>query len=211
MFSNRLIVTISLILLIAFAINIFDDQNTEQNPNLVIGKNDPDMYMREADITQFNKSGEKQHNILAERLTHFPLTNIITLKTPRMTLYPTLKQDLPWLISAEHGRQLPEVQVREEIIELWDNVVATQTDSDGDFISISTASLTVYPSRDYAETTQKVYIDENSGRTTAAGMKAFFNEGKFIFFSNRSERVQTIFLPVFKQAKESKHIAGSSQ
>ena len=202
MSSNRLLVVFSLIVLIASTINVLIDQNSENNPGLVIGRNDPDMYMRNADITQFNKMGEKQHNILAERLTHFPLTNITTLKSPKMILYPTLKNETPWHISSDHGRQLPKAPVRDEVIELWDSVVATQTHPDGGFISISTESLTVYPARDYAETTQKVYIDENSGRTTAAGMKAYFDEGRFLFFSSRRERVQTIFLPIFKEAKD---------
>ncbi|MFT7687504.1 MAG: lipopolysaccharide export system protein LptC [Candidatus Azotimanducaceae bacterium] len=199
MLTNRLLIVSILILLIAATTNILIDQNTENSPALLIGKNDPDMYMRNANITQFSKLGEKRHNILAERLTHFPLTDITTLKTPRMILYPTLHSEMPWHIHADNGRQLPKALVREEIIELWDGVVATQTSESGDFINISTESLTVYPVRDYAETTQKVYIDENSGRTTAAGMKAYFNEGKFIFFSNKGERVQTIYLPVFKE------------
>ena len=199
MLTSRLLIVSLLILLIAATTNILIDHNTENGPALLIGKNDPDMYMRKADITQFSKSGEIRHNILAERLTHFPLTNISTLKMPRMTLYPTLAKDTPWHIHADHGRELPKAQVREEIIELWDGVVATQTSAGGDFINISTDSLTVYPIRDYAETTQKVYIDENSGRTTAAGMKAFFNEGSFIFFSSNKERVHTMYLPVFKE------------
>jgi lipopolysaccharide export system protein LptC len=201
MLTSRVLIVSLLILLIAATTNILLDQNTENGPALVIGKNDPDMYMRNANITQFSKSGDIRHNIFAERLTHFPLTNISTLKTPRLTLYPTLTKETPWHILADHGRQLPKAQVREEIIELWDGVVATQSSAKGDFISISTESLTVYPIRDYAETTQKVYIDENSGRTTAAGMKAFFNEGRFIFFSSKKERVHTMYLPVFEETR----------
>jgi len=201
MLTNRLLIVSIFILLIAATTNLLIDQNAENSPAQVIGKNDPDMYMRNANITQFSELGKKRHNILAERLTHFPLTNITTLKTPRMILYPTLQGEMPWHIQADHGRQLPKAPVREEVIELWDGVVATQTSTVGDFINISTESLTVYPVRDYAETTQKVYIDDNSGRTTAAGMKAYFSEGRFIFFSNRAERVRTIYLPVFKETR----------
>ena len=61
-------------------------------------------------------------------------------------------------------------------------------------------SLTVYPEKEYAETDRKVTIDENSGRTTAAGMKAFFESGKYIFYSTPTERVHTIFLPEFAKS-----------
>jgi hypothetical protein len=32
-------------------------------------------------------------------------------------------------------------------------------------------------------------------------MKAFFNEGRFIFFSSKKERVHTMYLPVFEETR----------
>ena len=52
-------------------------------------------------------------------------------------------------------------------------------------LSISeTNSLTIYPARDFAETDEQVIITNQSGRTTAAGMKAFLNIGKFMLYLN---------------------------
>jgi LPS export ABC transporter protein LptC len=109
-----------------------------------------------------------------------------------MTLYSDQKDSKPWDISADHGRLLPKVQLREEIIELWDHVVAIQETGIGDFINIQTISLTVYPEKDYAETDQIVEIINNSGHTVAGGMQVYFEQGRFIFYAHNNQRVHTI-------------------
>jgi lipopolysaccharide export system protein LptC len=161
-------------------------------------QNDPDMYMLNATITQFDDSGGLQHTINADRFTHFPLTDVTSLKFPNLKLFPD-KDNEPWDIKAKNGRLLSQSVYREEVVELWDDVVAVQQKASGRFINIQTQSLTVYPEREYAETDQKVFIDGNSGRTSAAGMKAFFQQGRFIFYSKPTERVNTVFLPEFKE------------
>ena len=106
---------------------------------------------------------------------------------------------IPWAITAKHGRLLPESTFREEAVELWENVLAIKQQPDGRFINIQTESLTVYPERDYAETNKKVYIDDNNARTTAAGMQANFNQGRFVFFSTSLDRVNTVYLPAHRR------------
>lgn len=157
-------------------------------------RNDPDLYMLNATINQFDTAGELQHRISANRFTHFPLTDLTTMVQPELTL-GEVDQSNPWEITARQGRLLPESNYREEIVELWTQVLAEKSGISGHFINIQTESLTVYPARDYAETDEKVYIDNQNGRTTAAGMKAYFDTGKFQFFSRGAERVTTIFLP----------------
>lgn len=149
--------------------------------------------MLNASINQFDLSGRLQHKLSAERFTHFPITDLTTMITPTLSLIPTT--DSPWKITANEGRILPFTDYREEVVELWDNVLAEQTGEAGNFLNIQSQSLTVYPDREYAETDDKVYIDNQTGRTTAAGMKAYLDTGRFMFFSTPEDRVITIFLP----------------
>jgi lipopolysaccharide export system protein LptC len=186
-------------LLLAIVTNFILEKNDEDLEIESIGKNDPDLYMLNATITQFNESGNIQNEISADRFTHFPLTDMTALISPNMRLFPNMKGE-PWDIEAKKGRLLSQSTYREQVVELWDDVLAIQQNADGSFIHIQTQSLTVYPEREFAETDQKVYIDDNSGRTTAAGMKAYFDKGKFVFYSTPLERVHTIFLPEFKGA-----------
>ena len=194
--NNRATILASLILVFAIATNLILEQS-DSLPLAPMLQNDPDLYMLNATITQFDDDGNLQHTIKADRFTHFPLTDMTSLISPNLQLFSHSKNE-PWDIEAKNGRLLSQSVYREEVVELWDDVLAVQQTGNGQFIRIQTQSLTVYPEREYAETDQKVYIDDNSSRTSAAGMKAFFQGGKFIFFSTPTERVHTIFLPEFK-------------
>ncbi|MCB1646600.1 MAG: LPS export ABC transporter periplasmic protein LptC [Pseudomonadales bacterium] len=198
MFNSRSILLIGLILLVAWSANwlIIREDAEEEAP--AIGRNDPDLYMLDATITQFNDEGERQHIILADRLTHYPLTDMTSMIEPRVKLFSE-NVESPWDIESKNGRLLPESQLRSQIVELWDQVLATRIEENGDFVNIQTESLWVYPGRDYAETNRKVFIDDNSGRTSAAGMQAYLDEGKYIFFSGPEDRVNTILLPQFRK------------
>lgn len=194
--NNRATILASLILVFAIGTNFIMEQNDESLTATPVLNNDPDLYMLSATITQFNDQGKIQHEISADRFTHFPLTDVTALIQPKMRLFPAAEDD-PWDIVAKNGRLLSQSDYREQVVELWDDVLAIQQHADGKFINIQTQSLTVYPGREYAETNKKVYIDDHTGRTTAAAMKAYFETGKFIFYSTPTERVHTIFLPEF--------------
>ena len=180
--NNRATILASLILILGIATNLILEQDDEELPPVASSQNDPDLYMLNATITQFDTKGTLQHKIRADRFTHFPLTDVTSLIYPNLQLFSDSRTE-PWDIEAKNGRLLSQSVYREEIVELWDNVLAVQQSDAGHFINIQTQSLTIYPEREYAETDQKVYIDDNSGRTSAAGMKAFFHLGKFIFYS----------------------------
>ena len=189
---NRIIVLSTLILAFALTINWFmaeSEETVDFTP-----RNEPDLYMLNATISQFDSEGELQHRIAANRFTHFPLTDLTTMKFPALAL-GRVQDSSPWEITSSEGRILPSSDYREEIVELWNNVLASQLINGSTFVNIQTNSLTVYPERDYAETDEPVFIDNQSGRTTAAGMKAFLDTGKFMFYSTPKHRVTTIFLP----------------
>jgi lipopolysaccharide export system protein LptC len=188
---NRIIVLSTLILAFALTINWFmaeSEETVDFTP-----RNEPDLYMLNATISQFNPEGELQHRIAANRFTHFPLTDLTTMKFPALALGRARDSD-PWEITSSEGRILPSSDYREEIVELWNNVLASRLSNGSTFVNIQTNSLSVYPERDYAETDEPVFIDNKSGRTTAAGMKAFLDTGKFMFYSTPTHRVTTVFL-----------------
>ena len=194
LFTSRNFLLFSLILLFAIATNWVIDRDEQDAESPGGGRNDPDLYMLDANITQFSPTGDRQHDIQASRLTHFPLTDMTALIAPRINMF-THQQDKPWQITADNGRLLPRSQLRDEIVELWDNVLAERTDQSGHYITIKTSSLTVFPGQDYAETDQRVVINGTGGSTSAAGMKAYLQDGRYEFFSSSQNRVLTTFLP----------------
>ena len=157
-------------------------------------RNDPDLFMSHATIKQFSEDGKAQRQLSADKFTHFPLTDLTTLLKPELVLFTDAGR--PWRITSDHGRLLTRSTFREEVVELWDGVRSIKQSPDGQFVTIQTQSLTVYPEREYAETDKKVYIDDNTSQTTASGMKAHFAEGRFIFFTVPPGRVRTTYIPV---------------
>ncbi len=189
--ANRVIILSCIILVIAFATDwLLKDAITD--PMLEdLKRNDPDIYMLDATIRQFADTGELQYELSADRFTHFPLTDVTILEWPNLMLYP--QNGTPWTISSSNGRLLSKSIYREEVMELWDDVLLSRQSQDGQFVNIKTQSLTVYPKREYAETDLKVSINDNASTTSAAGMEAHLDQEKLVFFSNREERVNTVW------------------
>jgi|TARA_B110000263_G_scaffold241934_1_gene246793 lipopolysaccharide export system protein LptC len=195
--TSRAIILSCIIIAIALVTNWFLDDSSPLPDTDDLTRNDADLYMLDATIKQFSDDGKLHHELSAQRFTHFPLTDWTTLVSPNIVLFSD--DAIPWAITAEQGRMITNSSFREEVVELWGNVLAVKQNPDGSFVNIQTQELTVYPERDYAETDKKVYIDDNSGRTTAAAMQASFVEGKFSFSSGALDRVRTLFIPAHRR------------
>jgi LPS export ABC transporter protein LptC len=162
-----------------------DKQVTE--PQLSI--NEPDLYMEDASISQMNKAGRRTSVISAKRFTHYPLTDVTTLQLPSIQLLDVGKQS-PWSISSIEGRLLGVSEYREEAVELWKTVTAEKITSEG-ATRLVTETLSVFPDQNLAESDSVVTILTRDTKTTAAGVRAFFDKDLFIFRSSDERRVET--------------------
>lgn len=191
--TQRVIILSCMVLLVAIVTEWLIDGTRDAPIESDLTRNDPDTYMVDATIREFDEQGELQHTLQAARYTHFPLTDVTQLEAPRIELKSQTRQ--PWKIKSNHGRLLSQSDFREQVVELWDDVVAVGERGDGRTVKIQTQSLTVYPEREYAETNEKVFIDDSMGRTTASGLKAFFKTGEFTFIGTEADRINTIYQP----------------
>ena len=182
----------SLVLAFAFAINWWLART--ENAERAIPRNDPDYYLRNARVKQYDDRGQLHHQLDAQRFTHYPVTDITTLQTPTLSLANTSVTS-PWQIVADQGRILRSTGYRDEIVEFWGQVVVTRAEADGRFTTILTDSLKVHPDRKHAETDTPVTVKNQTGETQAAGIEAFFDEDRFVFHSSLEQSVTTIFLP----------------
>ena len=100
---NRLLIPGVLLVLFALVINWMTDESGRlpaQEPG-----NEPDIYMLNASIQQYDSAGDLQHRIEADRFTHFPLTDVTSLIAPSIRLGSAARH--PWTIDAHQGRILP--------------------------------------------------------------------------------------------------------
>jgi len=157
--------------------------------------NQPDLYLLNASISQFNPKGNLDSVIAAEKFTHYPLTDVTTLKQPNVKLY-SLDNSQPWNIASENGRLLSLSKYRREVVELWDGVQAARFGGNQQALSFQTENLIVYPGEHLVECDQKVVISNATSETTAGGMQARFDIGRFKLYSSGNQRVvTTIFSP----------------
>ena len=153
--------------------------------------NEPDLYMQDASISRINTAGRKTSVISAARFTHYPLTDVTTLQAPMIQLLNVGTQS-PWNISSTKGRLLGVSEYREEAVELWETVTAQKTDPKGATTTLTTDALSVYPDQNLAESDSVVTILTAHTTTTAAGVRALFDQDRFMFRSNAEHRVVTV-------------------
>ena len=88
-------------------------------------------------------------------------------------------------LKQKKGKLSSSADETKKFVEFWDSVTAAKLNMEGEFTSLSTESLVVHPTRNYLETSSSVFIDNEMGRTSSAGLQAFLNDGNYKFFFKR--------------------------
>jgi lipopolysaccharide export system protein LptC len=121
--------------------------------------------------------------------------DVTYLRRPDLTLFDP--PDPPWRITAQRGTIHNANQTdrtAEEQVVLQEDVEMEQRYDDGRHYVLVTPSITIYPERQYAETTQDVMITTHAGRTKAVGLKGDLDQGLLTLFSSNEKRVHTVIL-----------------
>lgn len=190
---NRTIWVLALLLVSAMVINWYQDSTEKDRGPPPVAVSEPDLYMVNALIDQYDESGQLHHQIRAGRFTHFTVTDTTYLEKPSITLFD--ESSAPWTIASAEGRILAADESDQQVVELWNGVSVQRRSADGRFITITTDRLTILPDTEYAATNQPVSIETNDGRTEAAGMTARLRPMQLVFTSNRHQRVSTTIQP----------------
>ncbi len=140
--------------------------------------NDIDFYVINPRSQQFEVDGKLSYEMQANKLEHDKRSDITRLDQPDMLLYRG--QELPWHVQSLTGEVLPGGSQ----VELIDQVRVQRTDAKGRPTLLTTTRLSVFPDKEYAQTSQAVRIEAANGVTTAQGMKAYLNDGRLLLLSN---------------------------
>ena len=147
--------------------------------------NSPDFFMTSTIYTKFNREGNIQNQIKADKITHFTTNNLYLFEKPDMMMFTPGEQ--PWHITANKGKGMH----GKSTIYLWDNVKIIRKigPSNPDF-DIATSCLTIYPDIKFAETEKPVTIIQTGNITKAVGAKADFKTGIIKLISKVESRLQ---------------------
>lgn len=130
-----------------------------------------DFYLIDADISQYNETGTLEYKLISEAITHYPHNDTTLLQTPHLRSYSNPEK--PMVTDALHGKILP----GNEDIELWEEVVMTQTNTQtGSQLRMDTDFITIYSEQSLAVTDRPVLITNDTGQTRAIGMETFYKD-----------------------------------
>ncbi|CAM3794639.1 LPS export ABC transporter periplasmic protein LptC [Parendozoicomonas haliclonae] len=147
----------------------YSTDNPTSMPRAAQEDKEPDFFIRDAFITEYDVNGALASTLESDEISHFPHNDTTLLKQPDLWTFEEDRQ--PWHTTADNGRILPDG----ETVELIDNVVMIQQDGNGQSEQrVDTDFLTVYSGEDYADTDAPVRITNEPGVTTAVGMRAFY-------------------------------------
>ena len=131
-----------------------------------------DYYLLNAEITQYDPHGQLDYTLTARAITHYPHNDTTLIQRPH--LENLSDPDKPVVADALNGKMLPGNQD----IELWDNVVMTETTrATGKQQRMDTDFLTIYSEKALATTDKPVLITSPTGTTRAIGMDAYYQQG----------------------------------
>ncbi len=154
-----------------------------------------DLHIQNSKITQFGANGKIKYLLISSEIFNFEESGLTLLKTPELTLYQP--NGPPWKMQAEIGeiREQKKNNNYTELIILNKDVEIERYHPNGDYLTMKSEQLRLYPEDNYAETDQDVSISSHIGETTAAGLQGEIQVGALSLFSSSTKRVHSIFLP----------------
>ena len=166
-------------------------------------RDEPDLFIDNPVIHQFNADGTRKYLLQAETINHFENQALTQMQQPDLRL--SGRND-PWQATAETGdvrKQRAPGGELEEVVRLRDNVVLSQALPPPRYLSVQTMALSLFPDREFVETDESVIIDTHTGRTTATAMSGDLKTGVLHLSggTNRTgnttqkNQVKTIVLP----------------
>ena len=135
-------------------------------------RQDADYFLVNADIKQYSESGELEYTLVSSSITHYPHNDNTLLQQPVMTNYT--KPGEVFTSVSQSGKLLP----GGNDLELWDDVVMTQTQlGSGKTVRMNTDFITIYSEQEMADTDRPVLITSSTSTTRAIGMTALYQQG----------------------------------
>jgi lipopolysaccharide export system protein LptC len=182
-----------------FVIAFLNPNEVEPTPLPPELHGEPDVYMEDSVITQFNEDGNIRYRLASAEITYFETDNLTDLEEPVLDLHQP-PPNPPWNASAMRGsitQRLNDADVLEEQLFLHENVVLKRgfDIDDQRHIMMKTSALYIYPERQFAETDQAVIIETASALTKAVGFQGDLERGWMKLSSTAAQRVHIIVLP----------------
>lgn len=167
-------------------VNRLDTRNAPSSAP--VEANIADLYMENFTTTTMSSLGRPARRLTAERMQHFPGSDLQTFTRPHLLLYGTSGRE-PWQVVSERG----ELASGGDKLMLLGEVDIWRNNPDGTLETrIETSDVRVLPDVEYAETDAPALITTQSWRTTGVGLRAFMKEDRYELLSDVHTIVERI-------------------
>jgi lipopolysaccharide export system protein LptC len=140
---------------------------------------EPDAYMENVVATFLNKQGIPSMKIETPKMVHYANNDMTHISKPHITVYRQSPE--PWYINSDFAKATDGI----EQILFWDNVIIHHAqDIDNPTTTMTTTSLTVFPNKQVAKTSDAVTVTQPNATLHAIGMLANMNNGTVKLLSN---------------------------
>lgn len=164
--------------------------------DITIDRDEPDLYGKQITFNQLRQDGTLHYSLKADTIRQYIDSEMTQMTQPVLHLLNPERP--PWDVRSAHGyisKQPNPEGAPEDVVYLRDQVELIHQHPRNGVVRVSSATLYIYPERQYAQTDQNVMIDTEVGRTKAAGMAADMGSGLLKLSSSPTQRVHTIVLP----------------
>lgn len=173
-------IIIGLLLFLAIGLSAWSIYlSTNKKPFVIADPSKPDAFMENVSAILINKQGLPYLKIKSPKMIHYKHNDTTDIDTPRITVYRQSPE--PWYVDSDYAKATQGI----EKIFFWKNVIIRHSnDLKAPTTTMQTDSLTVYPSKQIAETTDAVLVLQPNTTIQAIGMFANLKDGTVKLLAN---------------------------
>lgn len=162
--ADRLYPVIALVLLAAITIWL---ERVTRTPEVVqqVDRTHPDFIGENVRVARFDADGKLSYELDADRITHYPISDITDLERPHLRYHSARGQTSA---TAAHGESGPDGTV----VELRGDAVVVRKAPGTDDLIIESESLTVWPDAQKVSTDSPVVLKNGNMTAYGDGMRA---------------------------------------
>jgi lipopolysaccharide export system protein LptC len=182
MLNLRNFVLLSLVVLTVVVLTRETETTTEAPARVAaLLQEDFDYYITSMSSRRFDLTGKLTYKLDATRVTHYPETDLVKLENPEFFYFED--EAAPWELAATTGNLSNHPVRNEQHLELLSDVSVRRPMEDGNFVTVTTEKLDVFPDSEEVTTESPVTLEAKGSRLEGIGMRAFFNEERIDLFN----------------------------
>lgn len=157
-----------------FSLWLLSSQAPKQPRLITLNKSAPDSFMVNFTTQNLDENGNPRHELKANYMAHYPVSDYSEFTLPELILYQSGKQR--WTVSADKGKTTKDI--KEILLEGKVNINRLNESTGESDLTIKTHNLLIRPDETYVETNKEIIITSGKSSVQSRGARANLDDGK---------------------------------